>query len=335
MRVFKWSSDFDAYCESPIAAIWCNLIGLPIHLFDQSALFAIGKLLGNPIQVDRATATKTRLSFARICIEIDITKPPPEEIILDLCGRELVQQVRWDKIPSYCQECKHVGHTSDVCYAMGKKERPPKRNYNINPQKKANPEGHGMKGMQDAVRHNPNSNEGNRQGKNTGNAGNRPNNNSNGEEERDTTWDGPDIMGGTQGGNASCPGTFKVGLKRGGGEKGNPTPPTTEPPSPIHGDMDAEWEYTKASRSVSPPTRGSARGGARHAMTRGGGFFSKFDVDNCGEADDSAMDMQVGTERIGDGSPLDNAEEHATNKEQHLIEYQGGTSSPSGTHPTC
>ena len=88
MRVFKWSPEFDVYCESPIAAIWCNLIGLPIHLFDTSALSAIGKLLGNPIQVDQATATKSRLSFARICVEIDITKPATEEIILDICGKE-------------------------------------------------------------------------------------------------------------------------------------------------------------------------------------------------------------------------------------------------------
>ncbi|XP_042038352.1 uncharacterized protein LOC121784256 [Salvia splendens] len=137
MRVFKWSPDFDAYCESPIAAIWCNLIGLPIHLFDQSALFAIGKLLGTPIQVDRATANKTRLSFARICVEIDISKPPPEEIILDICGRETVQQVRWDKIPSYCRDCKHVGHKSDVCYAAGKTDRPPKRNYSVIPSKQS------------------------------------------------------------------------------------------------------------------------------------------------------------------------------------------------------
>ncbi|XP_042016200.1 uncharacterized protein LOC121764210 [Salvia splendens] len=125
MRVLKWSPDFDAYCESPIAAIWCNLIGLPIHLFDQSALFAIGKLLGTTFQVDRATANKSRLSFARICIEIDITKPPPEEISLDICGHEVVQQVKWDKIPSYCGECKHVGHKSEVCYAARPSERPP------------------------------------------------------------------------------------------------------------------------------------------------------------------------------------------------------------------
>lgn len=98
MRVFKWSPNFDDFCESPIAAIWCNLIGLLIHLFDTEALFAIGKLLGNPIQVDRATANKTRLSFARICVEIDITKPPTEEIILDLCGKEITQLVKWDTI---------------------------------------------------------------------------------------------------------------------------------------------------------------------------------------------------------------------------------------------
>ncbi|XP_042029869.1 uncharacterized protein LOC121776766 [Salvia splendens] len=102
MRVFKWSPDFDAYCESPIVAIWCNLVGLQIHLYDQSALYAIGKLLGTPIQVDRATANKSRLFFARLCIEIDITKPPPDEIIMDICGRTSVQQVKWDKIPSYC-----------------------------------------------------------------------------------------------------------------------------------------------------------------------------------------------------------------------------------------
>ncbi|XP_042035112.1 uncharacterized protein LOC121781440 [Salvia splendens] len=145
MRVFKWSPEFDAYCESPIAAIWYNLIGLPIHLFDHAALFAIGKLFGTPIQVDRATASKSRLSFARICIEIDITKPPPEEIILDICGRETVQQVKWDKIPAYCLECRHVGHSSEVCYAAGKVERPPKRNYNnVTPRQQH----HGINGSQ-------------------------------------------------------------------------------------------------------------------------------------------------------------------------------------------
>ena len=50
---------------------------------------------------------------------------------------------RWDrntkfyqrntKIPTYCLDCKHVGHTMSNCYANGKRERPAKRNYNFPP----------------------------------------------------------------------------------------------------------------------------------------------------------------------------------------------------------
>lgn len=42
MRVFKWTPEFDPFFESPITPIWCNLVGLPIHLYERSALFAIG-----------------------------------------------------------------------------------------------------------------------------------------------------------------------------------------------------------------------------------------------------------------------------------------------------
>ncbi|XP_042009095.1 uncharacterized protein LOC121757645 [Salvia splendens] len=193
MRVFKWTPDFDAYCESPIAAIWCNLIGLPIHLFDQSALFAIGKLLGTPIQVDRATANKSRLSFARICVEIDITKPPPEEIILDICGREMVQQVKWDKIPSYCRECKHVGHKSDLCYAAGRGERPLKRNFNVAPPKQPQQGDHQAGKVSEGARHDGNS-EWIQHGKNKTKV-HQQRLNPKANAHNGLNWSGPDIMG--------------------------------------------------------------------------------------------------------------------------------------------
>ena len=98
MRIFKWTPDFDPFFESPIAPVWCNLVGLPIHLFERSALFAIGGLLGTPIQVDYATISQKWLSFARICIEIDISKAPPEEIVIDIQGREIRQKVKWDTL---------------------------------------------------------------------------------------------------------------------------------------------------------------------------------------------------------------------------------------------
>ncbi|XP_041999839.1 uncharacterized protein LOC121749325 [Salvia splendens] len=129
MRVFPWTPDINPYFEIPIAAVWCNLLGLPINLFEKSALFAIGGMLGTYIQIGHATATQTRLSYARICVEIDISKPPIEEIIVDMMGREMVQKIIWDKIPMYCRECRHVGHASSTCYANGKREKPMKWDY--------------------------------------------------------------------------------------------------------------------------------------------------------------------------------------------------------------
>ena len=128
--MFKWTPEFDPFFESPIAPIWCNLVGLPIHLFEKSTLFAIGGLPGTPIQVDYATFSKKRLSFARICIEIDISKAPLEEIVIDIQGREFYQKVIWDRIPHYCQVCRHVGHSREACYANGNKEKPTRRDYN-------------------------------------------------------------------------------------------------------------------------------------------------------------------------------------------------------------
>ncbi|XP_042023099.1 uncharacterized protein LOC121770435 [Salvia splendens] len=121
MRVFKWTPDFDSFFETPIAAVWCKVIGVPIHLFEVSTLYAIG----NPIQLDHDTTSRKRLYFARICVEIDISKPHTEEVVLDILGKETILKVKWDKIPSYCRECKHVGHSSRNCHAFGKKDTPP------------------------------------------------------------------------------------------------------------------------------------------------------------------------------------------------------------------
>lgn len=141
MRVFKWTLEFDPFFESPIAAIWCKLVGLRIHLFQRSGLFAIGGLLGTSILADHDTIAQKRLSFARICVEIDISKSPSEEIVIDIQGKKFRQRVKWDRIPQYCQECKHVGHSREVYYANGTRKKPPRRDYNNLYAKKQQSEG--------------------------------------------------------------------------------------------------------------------------------------------------------------------------------------------------
>ncbi|KAL1554436.1 hypothetical protein AAHA92_14993 [Salvia divinorum] len=129
MRVFKWTFDFDSFFETPIAAVWYNLHALTIHYYDDSMLFSIRKLFGEPIQVDHNIATRARLSYARICVEIDISKPVPEKYMIRVEEKDVTLQVKCDKVPQYCSSCKHVGHLEEHCYAFGKRPAPPKKDF--------------------------------------------------------------------------------------------------------------------------------------------------------------------------------------------------------------
>lgn len=127
MRVFTWTPRLHPAFETPVVATWCKLPGsqlLPVHLYDHSVLFKIGSLIGKPLQIDHATAHKHRMSFAHIYIEIDLTSTAPDEILLDIDGFVFKQRVIYEKLPKHCVDCKHVGHSVDVCYANGKNPRP-------------------------------------------------------------------------------------------------------------------------------------------------------------------------------------------------------------------
>lgn len=54
--------------------VWVKLPNLPLHLWSASSLGKIGSVVGVPMFTDECTANKLRISFARILIEVDITK---------------------------------------------------------------------------------------------------------------------------------------------------------------------------------------------------------------------------------------------------------------------
>ncbi|MBA0699117.1 hypothetical protein Goari_000782 [Gossypium aridum] len=58
----------------PSTTVWIQLRGLPLEYFNE-VLIKVGKLVGRPIKLDSNTTYTTRGKFARICIEIDLSKP--------------------------------------------------------------------------------------------------------------------------------------------------------------------------------------------------------------------------------------------------------------------
>ncbi|KAL3534220.1 hypothetical protein ACH5RR_002681 [Cinchona calisaya] len=55
--------------------MWITFDGLPEHLFHNSALFSIARLVGNPNKIDASMADGKKPGKARVPIDLDVTKP--------------------------------------------------------------------------------------------------------------------------------------------------------------------------------------------------------------------------------------------------------------------
>ncbi|XP_057432116.1 uncharacterized protein LOC130724864 [Lotus japonicus] len=76
LAVAPWSKEF----ISPAAKItrtlaWVRVPGLNVTFYDECFLMSLAKIIGTPVRVDVNTLNAERGKFARICVELDLTKP--------------------------------------------------------------------------------------------------------------------------------------------------------------------------------------------------------------------------------------------------------------------
>ncbi|KAL0326472.1 UNVERIFIED_CONTAM: hypothetical protein Sangu_1725200 [Sesamum angustifolium] len=114
--------------ESSMFPIWVCFPELPAHLFRKEALSSVATMVGIPLQIDALTLNKSKLSQARVCVEIDLLKSIIEEFDLHINGVTIVQKVILEQLPEYCSLCKHVGHKDSDCFSKDNAPKPPPRN---------------------------------------------------------------------------------------------------------------------------------------------------------------------------------------------------------------
>ncbi|CAL1358517.1 unnamed protein product [Linum trigynum] len=110
--VHPWSPKFrtsDKIHKSVTA--WIQLPELPVHFYHREVLFALGNLIGRTVKLDYHTEMLERGKFARIAVELDMTKPLPTRIRLD----GFWQQVLYENLPQICFDCGRIGHTEETC----------------------------------------------------------------------------------------------------------------------------------------------------------------------------------------------------------------------------
>ncbi|KAK9757812.1 hypothetical protein RND81_01G187800 [Saponaria officinalis] len=119
----QWSYTFSFEMDKvSVVPIWILFTGLDPYLWSDVVLSKMASKVGKPLFADKTTASKSRLSFARIMVEVDVAAPLPEYVWINTpFSGSYAQQIEYEWVPYYCKECGKLGHLVDTCKVRKKK----------------------------------------------------------------------------------------------------------------------------------------------------------------------------------------------------------------------
>ncbi|PKI44067.1 hypothetical protein CRG98_035529 [Punica granatum] len=91
--------------EDCICCKW--VMGIPLQYFHPKGISFLASAIGKPLYMDRATALRSRLDYAKVCIEVEVEKEIPTVLNVDM-GNEHIVEVLVDTpwIPEKCDKCR-------------------------------------------------------------------------------------------------------------------------------------------------------------------------------------------------------------------------------------
>ncbi|KAJ7009382.1 hypothetical protein NC653_000146 [Populus alba x Populus x berolinensis] len=102
--------------------VWLKFSNLPLKCWTPRCLSKLASVLGKPIQCDKLTSTKERLSYARVLMEVDLLADLRSSINVTLPnGNPFIQKVIYETLPKFCKHCKVIAHSTEACF-KGKEE---------------------------------------------------------------------------------------------------------------------------------------------------------------------------------------------------------------------
>ncbi|XP_074264429.1 uncharacterized protein LOC141586916 [Silene latifolia] len=120
----KWHPTFGLELDAlSVVPVWVLLLDLDPVFWSSTALSKIASKLGKPLYADPVTTHKGRLGFARVLIELDVSKPVPDHLLLHSpFGGTLLQKIEVELMPYFCSHCKKLGHEHKQCRLLHKKK---------------------------------------------------------------------------------------------------------------------------------------------------------------------------------------------------------------------
>ncbi|XP_031127729.1 uncharacterized protein LOC116029829 [Ipomoea triloba] len=112
LAVKDWEPDFDPMRDqTQRLLVWVHFLCLPIEYYDYEFLMRVGDIIGTTRKVDHATSMASRGLFARVCVEVDITKP----LLARFTLRNKMRTIEYEGLHLVCFRCGMVGHWKETC----------------------------------------------------------------------------------------------------------------------------------------------------------------------------------------------------------------------------
>ena len=78
-------------------------------------LFNIAKGIGAPLKIDNATLEGNFGHFARLLVDVDLSKDLPESLMIEREGHKFFIHIDYENLPAFCKNCLAVGHALANC----------------------------------------------------------------------------------------------------------------------------------------------------------------------------------------------------------------------------
>ncbi|CAN0908379.1 hypothetical protein LINGRAHAP2_LOCUS25255 [Linum grandiflorum] len=112
LTVHRWHKDFDPWNSTvKTTLVWIQLPNLPIEFYHPTAVKRIASKIGIPVRLDRATEEGARAKYARVCVEVDLTKPLLSKYKLE--GKRYF--IGYEGLTDLCTSCGCYGAPSHRC----------------------------------------------------------------------------------------------------------------------------------------------------------------------------------------------------------------------------
>jgi hypothetical protein len=86
-------------------------------------LYEIASGIGTPLTIDDATKSRLFGLYARVLVDVDMSEPLFESVVVEREGHALTVAVQYEKYPLYCANCKTLGHDIHSCFKLSSNNR--------------------------------------------------------------------------------------------------------------------------------------------------------------------------------------------------------------------